>query len=71
MTHMSLPCPAPGTPRPWPSSAATLPFDALRHAYARSVESGWRKRSLLESAALERSLHRWETALLGPCARSR
>jgi hypothetical protein len=53
------------------ASAPTLPFDVVRHLYAAAVTSGWRRKSLVESAWVERVLDRWEKAMLGSCARSR
>lgn len=48
---------------------AVLPFDLARAQHARDVRAGLAPRSLLASAALERSLAAMETLTLGPLAR--
>lgn len=52
------------------SAGATLPFDALRFAYASAVQAGLVRRSLLASRVVELQLNALEKALLGPFART-
>jgi hypothetical protein len=49
----------------------TLPFDAMRQHYAGAVIAGLVRRSLLDSARLERWLGALEALNLGPLARCR
>jgi hypothetical protein len=46
-----------------------LPFDAMRQQYSAAVMAGLARRSLLDSARLERWLALLETLTLGPLAR--
>jgi len=48
---------------------ATLPFDALRFAYAAAVQAGLARRSMLASRAVELQLNALEKIVLGPFAR--
>ena len=48
---------------------ATLPFDALRFAYAAAVQAGLARRSMLASRAVELQLSALEKIVLGPFAR--
>ena len=48
---------------------ATLPFDALRFAYAAAVQAGLARRSMLASRAVELQLNVLEKIVLGPFAR--
>ena len=50
-------------------AVAVLPFDLARAQHAHAVRSGLVPRSLLASAALERSLGAMERFTLGPLAR--
>jgi len=49
--------------------ALTLPFDAARDQYARSVQAGLLPKSMLASRDFERTLAAWEQLTLGPLAR--
>lgn len=50
-------------------SVLTLPFDAARAQYARSVQAGLLPRSILASRDFERALAALEQLALGPLAR--
>ena len=50
-------------------AVATLPFDALRFAYASAVQAGLVRRSMLASRDLELQLDALEKVVLGPVAR--
>ena len=52
------------------SAGATLPFDALRFAYASAVQTGLVRRSMLASRDVELQLSALEKILLGPFART-
>jgi hypothetical protein len=49
---------------------ATLPFDALRFAYASAVQAGLLRRSMLASRDVEVRLDALEKLVLGPIART-
>jgi hypothetical protein len=56
--------------RDWRASAAAAPFDLARSEYAAGVQCGVIERSMLASAAFERSLGALERLALGPFART-
>jgi len=57
-------------PRSTVRAVATLPFDALRFAYASAVQAGLLRRSMLASRDVEVRLDALEKLVLGPIART-
>jgi hypothetical protein len=49
--------------------AQTLPFDMAREQYAKAVQAGLLRRSMLDWAKFEQQVHLWEQITLGPLAR--
>jgi hypothetical protein len=49
--------------------AQALPFDMAREQYAKAVQAGLIRRSMLDWAKFERHMHLMEQVTLGPLAR--
>jgi hypothetical protein len=49
--------------------ARTMPFDMVREQYAKAVQAGLIRRSMLDWAKFEQQVHLLEQITLGPLAR--